>query len=259
MIAALTDTGWQRRARPLLGTLVEIGLPVSAPGAWVEAAFAAVFEVQACLSRFEADSDVSRFHALPCGQSLTMRPATQAVLQAAAELAVATDGAFDISLGSGPDGWHCEGDRLSKRSAATRLDVGGIAKGHAVDVAVAALRRCGADAGWVNAGGDLRAFGEVEVPIDLRDETRGGVRRFAVLQGGAWATSHFGDGSRAKLALRPDEPQRAAASVGTPAPHHISVAAPQCLWADALTKVVALCGEAAAPILARYGAQAWRH
>ena len=115
----------------------------------------------------------------------------------------------------------------------------------AVDLAVSALLERGCAAGWVNAGGDLRAFGDVEVPVLLRDEITGGVRRFATLQQGAFATSHFDRGSRATLTHR----RRA----------HVSVAAPQCLWADALTKIVAIRGDTADPLLARYQATAWRH
>ena len=41
----------------------------------------------------------------------------------------------------------------------TVIDLGGIAKGFAVDQAVAAMRRAGAARGLVNAGGDLFGFG----------------------------------------------------------------------------------------------------
>ena len=163
---------WQRRAQPLLGTLVEVGVQGSGDDARaaLDAAFAAVREVQACLSRFEADSDLARFHALRRGESMPMRAATRQVLAAAHALQAVTDGAFDISLGTAPDGWHCDGDSLHKASDSVRLDLGGIGKGHAVDRAVAALIAQGCAAGWVNAGGDLRAFGDAELPIRLRDE-----------------------------------------------------------------------------------------
>lgn len=246
------NPAWQRRARPLLGTLVEIGVR-SAPGehrAAFDAAFAAVFEVQQCLSRFDADSDVSRFHALRCGQALSMRPATNTVLTAARELQLASDGMFDISLGTAPQGWRCDGDELHKLSANTRLDAGGIAKGHAVDVAVQVLIDHGCAAGWVNAGGDLRVYGGVGVPVHVRDEATGGVRLFATLQDCAFATSHFDYGSRSKLVLGPDARRTRA---------HVSVAAPQCLWADALTKVVAIRGNTFDPLLAHYDATAWKH
>ena len=158
------------------------------------------------------------------------------MLDAAAELCEASAGLFDISLGTGRDGWSCDGFVLRKLRAGVRLDLGGIAKGHAVDVAIVALQRAGVDAGWVNAGGDLRVFGELPLPIDLRDEQAGGVRRFATLQDGAFATSLIAGTAR-----------------------HASVAAERCLWADALTKVVALSGDARHALVAAHGAQAWLH
>lgn len=223
-----------RRARPLLGTLVEIGAWCADDGSALEAAFAAIADVQARLSRFEAGSDVSRFHALPAGAAIALSDDGVAVLRAAAELQQASGGLFDITQGSGPDAWRLLGRRLHKLDGGVRLDLGGIAKGHAVDRAVAALRDCGIDSGWVNAGGDLRAFGEAELPVRLRDEAAGGVREFARLSDGALATSLL-------------------------AGRHVSVAAPSCLWADALTKVVALSGDASHPALAARGARGFVH
>ncbi len=245
---------WLRRARPLLGTLVEVGVEAedgAAPLRAVDAAFDAVAEVQACLSRFDAASDLSRFHALPAGGVVTVRRPTAEVLAAAQALHEASGGAFDLSLGSAPRGWRCEDGRLHRLDAAARLDAGGIAKGHAVDRAVAALVERGCAGGWVNAGGDVRVFGTAELPIVLRDEAAGGVRPFATLADGAFATSRYGAGSRSRL--------HAAGRGGSAPQAHASVAAPLCLWADALTKVVAASGDAAHPLLARHGARAWLH
>ncbi|MDP9045826.1 MAG: FAD:protein FMN transferase, partial [Pseudomonadota bacterium] len=156
---------WSRRARPLLGTLVEIGTPLDAASSRAVAlGFGAIEEVQACLSRFENRSDIARFNAMDCGAILTMRAATAEALCAAADLRRLTAGLFDISLGTAVDGWQIDGERLVKRDARTRLDLGGIGKGLAVDRAVQALRDAGVADGWVNAGGDLRAFGAVELP-----------------------------------------------------------------------------------------------
>jgi len=227
----------QRRARPLLGTLVEVGITVGKNDAAFDAAFDAVQTVQAIMSRFEPGSDIGRFHALPVGRSLTIDHRTADVLHAAAWLHAESAGLFDIAQGSAVGGWHCEGLRLTKRHENVRLDLGGIAKGYAVDCAVAALQAFGCEAGWVNAGGDLRAFGAVELPVALRDEQHGGVRPFGVLSNGAFATSHR-EGANAR---------------------HVSVMAPQCLWADALTKVVALSARTDHPLLAQQGARAWLH
>jgi thiamine biosynthesis lipoprotein len=237
---------WQRRARPLLGTVVEVAADAAAPGQALEEAFTAIAQVQAALSRFEPYSDLGRFERLPAGQSLILHPAGARALRAAQALHTVTGGAFDIALGSGR--WRCEGGRLLKLDHATRLDLGGLAKGYAVDRAVAALRRAGARAGWVNAGGDLRAFGAVQLPLRLRDEVDGGVRELGFLHEGAFATSHYGPGSRSRL-------HGAGENVGF---RHVSVAAPRALWADALTKLVALDIDVA-PLLRRLGAQAWVH
>ncbi|MFT3812553.1 MAG: FAD:protein FMN transferase [Acidovorax sp.] len=221
---------WQRRAQPWLGTLVEVGVP---EGACADAAFDALRRVQACMSRFDPRSDVGRFAALPVGASLHVEEDTAQVLHAARQLQQASGGLFDITQGRAPEGWRCEGRRLTRLHAAAAFDLGGIAKGYAVDCAVRALQAEGCAAGWVNAGGDLRAFGAAQLPILLRDEAAGALRPFAQLEEGAFATSQW----------------RTA---------YASVAAPLCLWADALTKVVAASGTCH-PLLAAYDAQAWLH
>jgi thiamine biosynthesis lipoprotein len=237
-----------RRARPLLGTLVEVGVVArdDRAQAWIAAAFDAVAEVQARLSRFDPGSDVARFNALPEGAAIDpVSTDTRTVLRTSRALRDASAGAFDVSIGSAAHGWRVDGTRLVKTDARTRLDLGGIGKGHAVDRAIATLQAAGAPAGWVNAGGDLRVFG-LALPIELRDEATGGKRRFGTLEDGAFATSRFGPGARASLA-------------GEARATHVSVAAPTCLLADALTKVVAVSGDARHPLLARAGAVAIVH
>ncbi len=254
---------WLRRARPLLGTLVEVGIRSGDgdDGAAFAAAFSRLGQIQSCLSRFEADSDIGRFAALRCGEAMTMRQSMREVIAAAQDLRAASGGSFDITAGSAPGGWRCRGDELRKLDAAVRLDLGGIGKGYAVDRAVDTLMAEGCSAGWVNAGGDLRVFGDADLPVCVRDESLGGVRRFASLRDGAFATSHFDAASRSRLARNAAAPPaRAHVSVVTPPTQaHVSVAAPLCLWADALTKVVALSGDAADPLLDRYAALAWVH
>jgi len=83
--------------------------------------------------------------------------------------------------------------------------------------------------------------------VFVRNEQSGGVKPFATLRDGAFATSHFDPHSRSKAA--------AAGRVRA----HVSVAAPSCLWADALTKVLAITGDTAHPCLALHGARAWFH
>ncbi|HEY2977808.1 MAG TPA: FAD:protein FMN transferase [Burkholderiaceae bacterium] len=244
-----------RRAKPLLGTLVEVGL-CGAPDeanllAACDIAFDAIAAVQRCLSRFECDSDIGRFNSLAAGGGIDVQADTAIVLSAARQLYNDSDGVFDVSLGSAPLGWllHEHERRLHKLHDGARLDLGGIGKGHAVDRAVQALQRAGLTSGWVNAGGDLRSFGSATVELKLRDEHRGGVVDFGRLNDGAFATSCFGAGARSALSAKRPAGTRA----------HVSVAAPLCLIADALTKVVAASGDADHPMVARAGARAWLH
>ncbi len=186
------------------------------------------------MSRFEPTSDIGRVHELPVGQSLHIDSRTADVLQASAWL----QGESGVcSTRPGPNPWRCTGLQLTKLHERVQFDLGGIAKGYAVDCAVAAVHAAGCAAGWVKAGGDLRAFGNLELPITLRDEQHGGVRPFGLLSDGAFATSH---GSHT-------------------AKRQVSVMAPLCLWADALTKVVARSARADHPLLAQLGASAWLH
>lgn len=233
---------WLRRARPLLGTLVEVGVPEGRETA-LEAAFDAVAQVECLMSRHLPDSDIGRFNSARLGAVLEIHPWTRCVLVMARELESASQGLFDVSQGTGR--WELVEKGLLKADPRTRIDLGGIAKGEAVDRAMAALLRSGATAGWVNAGGDLRAQG-LDLPVGLRDERAGGLRPWATLCDGAMATSRF----------PAEDPGRLS---GVPVARHLTVAAPRCVAADALTKVVALTGRTAGRLLDRFGAQAWIH
>ena len=195
----------------------------------LDEAFAQLERLEGLLSRFQPGSDVARFNALPGGGSLAVQPAMQRVMAAASWLRWRSEGRFDPSLGSGPDGWALGGGVLRKTRHGVQLDLGGIAKGFVVDRLVAHLRRSGASWGSVNAGGDLRVFGPQAVPLLLRDEDRGGLREFGQLADGAFASSHYAPGSRSRL-----HGLDAGDAV------QVAVAAPSALWADALCKLAAL-------------------
>lgn len=239
-----------RRAQPWLGTLVEIGVPLGAlsmacANQAVADAFAVVGQVHRVMSRFDPDSDVSRFHLAEVGQAVRINRHTREVLDLALLLHHQTGGLFDVALGSGLWDLNADGDWL-KLDAQVQVDLGGIAKGYAVDAAMGVLLSRELNAAWVNAGGDVRVMGS-RVPIDLRDEVQGGVQRWAEIEDGAVATSYFGPGARSDLH-------------GSRCARHVTVAAPRCAVADALTKVVAQVGlETSAPCLQFFEAQAWIH
>ena len=264
-----------RRAQPRLGTFVEIAAHGAAgrlPAA-IDAAFAAIAEIERLMSYHDAASDVTRLNRAVPGTAVAVHAHTWAVLAEAERIATASDGAFDVTVapelvrrGILPAGARplppvvvrgCEAIELLAgcrvRFAAPRwIDLGGIAKGYAVDVACDALERAGVREYLVNAGGDLRVGARAET-IHVRDPLQ--PRRLLPLlelADGALATSARYAADHGRVA----DPIVAAARRG-PAPGRgsISVCAARCVTADALTKVVAVRGAAARPVLERLGAE----
>lgn len=227
------------RARPLLGTFVAVQAD-GPPGA-LDEAFAAIETVHTHMSFHSPESDLSRINRAGHRAPVHVHPWTYKVLAMACELGLRTQGAFDVTLPEAPGSYadlvlYADGTVGLRRPA--QIDLGGIAKGFAVDAAVQALERAGASRGCVNAGGDLRRFGEPHPPVHVRVP---GIPDCSVrlpdVPRPAFATSSSCFGSRLHDP-RSRRRKRFAAS--------ITVAAATCVIADALTKVVALLGPHAA-------------
>jgi thiamine biosynthesis lipoprotein len=123
---------------------------------------------------------------------------------------------------------------VARLRAPVQITVDGIAKGYAVDSAIASLKRRGINAGWVNAGGDLRVFGELTLPVSRRDAD-GNVSQLGGLREAAIATSAVGEQPDARF------PGAIVSTTGQ-MPHSgvWTVVARRAWRADALTKVAAL-------------------
>lgn len=267
------------RCQPALGTYVEISANVAEGDATlaIDAAFAAIATAEACMSVFQPTSDLSRLNAGECfGRPMRVHPWLWDVL-ALAQRIHARCPAFDPSVGAdlvrrglrpaarsssaqkrgiarrdGPTGgledlWLLD-DHQVVTTAPLYLDLGGIAKGAAVDHAVEALQAHGATSGCVNAGGDLRVFGAQAQPIYVRHPSAPHrMTHVGDLQDGALATS--GD-YRVQHLFHPDSGRPIAT------PRSFSVMAPRCAVADALTKVYAITGNAQHPALRAFDAYA---
>jgi thiamine biosynthesis lipoprotein len=182
------------------------------------------------------------------------------VLAAARAVAEASDGRFDVSVAPelvrygylprhaglarpapGANWQHIEllpGHRV-QLARPLHLDLGGIAKGYAVDCAIGALQDAGMDAGRVNAGGDLRLFGDAAEPVHVRHpQTATCLLPLCQLSEGAVATSATYYSGR-RVRGRPVSPLIDAATRQPCAgARSVSVLADRCTLADALTKVV---------------------
>jgi FAD:protein FMN transferase len=252
------------RARPLLGTLVQIrasGAPSRIQGA-VDSAFAAIERVQQLLSYQDPDSELSALNQQALFEPRKVHAETYAVLCAALHFARLSEGAFDPCVGFDLEQWGLLPRRTSKRPHAgtgrgswrdielladrqvclhgpVHVDLGGIAKGYAVDLALQALVAGGARDILVNAGGDLRVAGPRARQIALRHPLAPDASGESLtLLNAALATS----GAYFSRQQRPDGEVSALLDPSGRAPHlgvgSVSVRAASCMSADALTKVV---------------------
>lgn len=196
LLVVLTLTWWRlqpdgeevRRSRIMMGTVVEImaeGQSSKTLEAAVEAAFAEMERLDKLLSRYNTDSEVSRLSQSANGGEVSLP--TAEVLTLGLEISRKSSGAFDMTLGKlktlwafdketptlpnaaelsaalsgvGPKALSLEGQQLRKASPQLQLDLGGIAKGYAVDRAVAILKQHGVANAAVNAGGDMYLLGQ---------------------------------------------------------------------------------------------------
>ncbi|MBC7369085.1 MAG: FAD:protein FMN transferase [Undibacterium sp.] len=255
-----------RRARPLLGTLVEITVPAGPRSeAALEHAFATVVRVHALMNAHDPASDVGRIGTARSGAVVRVHPWTWRVLTAARRFAEISGGAFDpVAVpSSGRALWSDLVPLPDRRSVRCRrrllIDLGGIAKGFAVDQAVRSLRRAGLPCGLVNAGGDLRSFGPRAWPLHVRAAAHPGefaslgtIVHAAVATSAPYFSRHRDHGRTVSALLDPRDGRFVTASVSA------TVFAPTALAADALAKIVLLVNRATAePILRRYRARAW--
>lgn len=272
-----------RRARPLLGTFVEIEAASAARpvlDAAIDVAFAAIADVHRLMSFHEGDSDVSRLNREAGQRPVGVHAWTFEVLQAAIEMHRRSNGIFDIAVApalqrigllplvddSVPISAEMplfdaiellEGESVRFRHPGVRIDLGGIAKGFAVDRALEVLRASGVASGLVNAGGDLAAFGEPPQTVHIRHPRDPGrpICRIGVADEALASTARRFDPFRSAETtdLAVIDP-----ATGNPAQtiDAVTVRAQSCMVADALTKVVMIAGTDATALLEHYRASA---
>lgn len=260
-----------RRARSWLGTIVDIrvdGMETACALRAIDAAFAEVAVVHWLMSFHSDDSDLARLRLAPVGTAVRVNARTGEVLDWALRIAAASAGAFDPTVAAAqvargvlpvprstfvPDtdaSWRdieLPGGECVRLRRPLWIDLGGIAKGYAVDRAIEVLRAHGAVDACVNAGGDLRVAGALGERIHVRDAW-GGIAAALEIADGAVATSSSASAHLDGASRRSAEPEVT-----------VSVVAPRCMVADALTKVVFARGDATRAVLADFAARAWTH
>ncbi|MCB9029588.1 MAG: FAD:protein FMN transferase [Deltaproteobacteria bacterium] len=216
-----------RRAKPLLGTIVEISLFSDLVNketllSYSEQAFACIRKVQALMSFFDSNSEVSFLNRSLPGEQIDLSPETFTVLKAAEQMYKLSQGAFDILCHSRkqyPNASLVLSENCAIKSDPFLVDLGGIAKGYAVDHAASLLITSGIS-GIINAGGDIKFFGELSFPLTIRAPNFDGNNiEVGTFKNCSVATSAF--------------------DLNTDSICSISVIADRCMIADALTKALA--------------------
>ena len=199
--------GWMKREEAIMGTsiVVELWADERAAG---EAAINAVMDemhrIDRAMSPFKEDSELSRINREAYAAPVPVSAEMARLIVRAAEFSELSGGAFDITYAAvghlydyrnrvrpsdaeletarAAVGWRglvLDSQARTVRFAkpGMRIDLGGFAKGHAVDNATAILRRRGIAHAMVSAGGDSRVIGDRRGrpwTIGVRDPRRAG-------------------------------------------------------------------------------------
>jgi thiamine biosynthesis lipoprotein len=243
-----------------------------------DAAFHRIEQLNAIMSDYEEDSELSQLsHTSGQGRAVHVSDDLWFVLKHAQELAERSAGAFDITVGPYVILWRRarrlhqlpEPARLAQARQAVgywhvrldpkehtitllmpnmRLDLGGIAKGYAVDQALKTLHQHGIHQALVEAGGDLGVSDPPptkkswRIELSSLDATNAPPVRFVSLKNAALSTSGdlFQrleiDGRRYSHIVDPHT------GIGLTDHSIVNVIAPEGITADSLTKVVSVLG-----------------
>jgi len=278
--AAWEDLGFGFAAMACNCEIRIAGLALDQARLLADSAITEVRRIEAKYSRYRQHSLLSRINAAAGqGEPLAMDRETGELLNFAAQLHTFSDGLFDLTSGVLRRAWdfkaarlpeagrleallplvgwskvHWQDGRILLPLAGMEIDFGGIGKEYAADRAATILQSAGVESGMVNLGGDIRLVGAgaggKPWAMGIADPRRPGKTLAKLnLRDGALATSgdyerYFElDGRRYSHLLDPRS--------GWPVQgwQSISVVAPVCLAAGALSSIAMLKGDAALDFL----------
>lgn len=186
----MAPAGWLQRDDVAMGTTIHVELwadDARAGEAAVQAVFDEMHRIDRAWSPHKAGSELSRINREAGRRAVPLSEEGYTLIERALAFSALTEGAFDISYaavgrlydyreGRAPDadtlaaaralvGWR--GLELDRRARTLRfaregmcIDLGGFAKGYAVDNAAALLARRGVRHAFLSAGGDSRVIGD---------------------------------------------------------------------------------------------------
>lgn len=259
----------------IMGTTCQLAVvtPQHSPeigSAALAAAEREIRRIEALMSTYLTESELSRLNRAPADSLIVLSPRLKSVVAISRSAHHFTDGAFDITCqpqillwqqcakkGRIPSAeeiirarqlsnWHhfaLSDSGILKKAASASLNLGGVAKGYAIDRAVAVMQRNRAAGGLVDIGGDVFGFGPSAHgeywKVDIRHPWREGewgtlkIRDRAVCTSGNYARYVEIDGRRYSHIINPrtGQPMDTVPSVTVIAP----TAALADIWATALS------------------------
>jgi thiamine biosynthesis lipoprotein len=264
------------RCKPLLGSFVEITMKdESHSPAALREAFMAIEQVQSLMGFHNPESELSKINTSAHLKPIRIDAWTAEVLQISKEIHRESQGIFNCGIGhrlveanllprhfqlnvssfGGIEDLVFIEPNLVRSRLPLCLDLGGIAKGYAVDKAVEILQAHNIESASVNAGGDMRVFGDHTHDIHIRNPARpheliliGSIKAGAIATSGLYFSKR--DAGSKSFMINPINQAHVEFA------ESYSVMANQCVYSDALTKVVSISENIEHPCLKYFSAQA---
>jgi thiamine biosynthesis lipoprotein len=243
-----------------------------------DAAFARIAQLEQVMSDYRPDSELMRLCVVAGGEPIRVSEDLFAVLSRSGEMWKLSDGAFDVTAGPLTRLWRktrktqvlpAAGELAEARGrvgfdkvrldAGARtvqltakgmlLDLGGIAKGYAVDEAARVLRKHGLTRTLVAGGGDI-AVGDPPpdapgwrvgvTPLEVDEDAK--PTRFLLLRNAAVSTSGDSEQHTEIGGVRYSHIVDVKTGLGMTGRHSVTVVAPSAFTSDPLAKVVLFLG-----------------
>ena len=269
---ALAD--WQQQYRDIMGTRITVELwhaDLAHGGDCSQRVFTEMDRINALMSSYLDSSELSYINNNAAIAAVEVSDELFALIQRSLYFSELSKGAFDITYASvgyaydyrngeqpsdaavaqklaAIDYRHIQlqDGRIGFSDSAVRIDLGGIAKGYAVDRAIEILRDCGIDRAMVSAGGDSRIIGDhdgrpwmIGIRHPRKDQAialRLPLSDSAISTSGDYERFFIDNGERVHHIINPNTGRSASASWSA------SVIGPDAMTTDALSTTIFILG-----------------
>ena len=265
---------WHQQQRDIMGTRVSVELwhdEATTASECSEKVFTEMHRIEARMSSYKSDSELSFINDNAATNAVKISDEMMHLIKKSIHFSEVSDGAFDItyaSIGYAYDyrkrlqpsnesiseklpaiDYHhimISGNKIQFGNDAVRINLGGIAKGYAVDRAADIIGQCGITQAMVSAGGDSRIIGDrkgrpwvigIKHPRDPEGiAIRLPLSESAISTSGDYERFFIDDGNRVHHIINPATGRSATASWSA------TVVGPDALTTDALSTTIFILG-----------------